>query len=305
MLIYLASPIDRLKGPEHEPTCWVQEMRLAARMVMEQRGIAHFDPAGGFTVPSHPLVSTHDTLSHADVIRQSNRFILARSSAVIAIYHGEVQSAGVPLEVDHARQIGVPVAYVLDSVESLPTMQSHIEAFPRVDEALEYVMKNPRTPIPTMVVQRLDEKAQVPTKSYDADCGYDLYVLEDTFLPVGQFTDVRCGVAVDLPFGCWGFVVGRSSTIRTRGLQVQPGIVDNGYRGELLAGVWNLNNRDHTQLGRASVDRGDDLPGVIVRAGERLAQLIPLPTSSLGWQIREGELSASERGNKGFGSSGA
>lgn len=139
-------------------------------------------------------------------------------------------------------------------------------------------------------VKYLRETGAALKRGYFGDAGLDLEVSEDTVIPPGGFVDVPSGVAVQLPAGYWAMLVGRSSTLRKRGLLVVQGIIDNGYRGELFAGVQNL------QHGR----------DVEVKAGERLAQLILVPLWNGGVNyLGEGDdLSSSKRGTNGFGSTG-
>lgn len=126
------------------------------------------------------------------------------------------------------------------------------------------------------------------SRAYPNDAGIDIEASADVTVPIGKFADVPCGIAVAMPPGTWGMLVGRSSSIRKRGLLVYHGIIDPGYRGELFAGVLNV---------------GNDM--VIVQEGERIAQLILMHnvTSRVGvaWA---GELPAGNRGANGFGSSG-
>lgn len=128
-----------------------------------------------------------------------------------------------------------------------------------------------------------------PTRAYAGDAGWDLYVSEQVEVDPGGFVDVPCGVGVSLPRGTWGLLTGRSSTLRTRGLLVHQGVIDQGYRGPLFAGVFNLGGK--TQ---------------VIEAGARVAQLIVVPMhATTPVLVGEGELPAGERGDAGFGSSGA
>jgi dUTP pyrophosphatase len=129
--------------------------------------------------------------------------------------------------------------------------------------------------------------AREPTRAHPDDAGFDLYVAQNVYVQPGEFVDVRSGVAVQLPPGYWGMLTGRSSTLRKRGLLVNPGIIDNGYRGELFAGVWNL--------GQTTVR---------VHEGERLAQLIPIMGTDEWAMQRVDQLDQAERGTQGFGSTG-
>lgn len=128
---------------------------------------------------------------------------------------------------------------------------------------------------------------QAPKDQYTGDAGCDLYTSEETWIQPGTFVDVPCGIAVAFPEGIWGRITGRSSTIRKKGLLVIEGIIDNGYTGPIFAGVWNLTDRP-----------------VLVKVGERLAQLIPMRLVPVEF-VEVDELPETERGSRGFGSSGS
>jgi dUTP pyrophosphatase len=128
-----------------------------------------------------------------------------------------------------------------------------------------------------------------PRRVHDGDAGFDLVCAESVTVEPGEFVDIDCDLRVELPRGTWGLLTGRSSTLRRRGLLVAQGVIDQGYRGPLFAGVWNLTGEP-----------------VEVSAGEHLAQLIPLPVlaDSLVLMRVNGPLGESERGEQGFGSTG-
>ena len=135
-------------------------------------------------------------------------------------------------------------------------------------------------------VKRLDPRAILPAFAYPGDAGMDLTVIEAVTLKPGEAADVPTGLAIELPLGFWGRITGRSSTLRKRGLLVNEGVIDQGYRGPLFVYVKNLNGR--TQQ---------------VKPGDRLAQLIVAPLVRP--QVMEVEvLGDSIRGDQGFGSSG-
>lgn len=128
-----------------------------------------------------------------------------------------------------------------------------------------------------------------PRRKYDNDAGFDLYTSRDIWLWPFSHADIHTDIRVALPPGFWGRITGRSSSVR-RGLLVSEGIIDTGYRGELYFGVLNLRPWPRK-----------------VKAGERLAQLIlhNHPCERVEWYyVKPNELSSSERGGKGFGSTG-
>ena len=135
-------------------------------------------------------------------------------------------------------------------------------------------------------VKRLHPDAVLPRYGYPGDAGMDLAVVGEHTLAPGESRDLPTGIAVEMPEDLWGRITGRSSTLRRRGLFVNEGVIDNGYRGELLIYV---TNRQSTP--------------VTVESGDRLAQLI---LTSI-WQAPgewADELTPSERGTNGFGSTG-
>jgi len=134
---------------------------------------------------------------------------------------------------------------------------------------------------------RHDLEPEAPSRAYDTDAGWDLMTIEPAVIHPGERTLVRTGIAIAMPPGWWGRIVGRASTWAKWHLQVTEGVIDAGYRGELLVGLYN--------------------PGGMLRRvpeGTRLAQLIFLPVPAVHWQERD-EIPSSERGDNGFGSSGA
>lgn len=133
----------------------------------------------------------------------------------------------------------------------------------------------------------IDKNAKEPCQAYHGDAGYDLSTSREVTIEPHSFMDVDIGIAICMPPNIWGRITGRSSTIRKYGLQVQEGVIDSQFRGQLFVGVWN-----HT----------DKL--VKVDSGTRLAQIIFHEVKSFSWNCVK-ELPPSERGIKGFGSSGA
>lgn len=127
-----------------------------------------------------------------------------------------------------------------------------------------------------------------PTRAHSDDAGFDLYVRGDYVVEPGQMVDLDLGVSVKSPPGTWTLLTGRSSTMRNRGLLVAQGVIDPGYTGPLYATVFNL------------LDKPE-----VVRDGDRIAQLIVLPNISQSVDaVRVDALPSTDRGAKGFGSSG-
>lgn len=128
----------------------------------------------------------------------------------------------------------------------------------------------------------------LPARAYAGDAGLDLSACVRVELGPGERSLIPTGLAVAIPDGYAGFVQPRSGLAAEHGISIvnTPGLVDSGYRGELLV---NLVNHD----------RGAPFT---VEPGMRIAQLVivALPRIEL---VEVDELPGSERGKRGFGSS--
>ena len=137
-------------------------------------------------------------------------------------------------------------------------------------------------------VKRLHEGATLPTRAYEGDAGLDLAACERVELGPGERAVVSTGLSVAIPEGHAGFVQPRSGLAARHGIAVlnSPGLVDAGYRGELKVVLLNA-------------DRSEPF---VVEPGMRIAQLVIVPVV-LAEPEEVSELPASERDERGFGSS--
>lgn len=135
-------------------------------------------------------------------------------------------------------------------------------------------------------VFKLSSEAKVPTRNTSTDVGLDLYALEDTLLYPSSTTLVKTGVAMQVASGYIGMIGDRSS-MALRGLRVGAGVVDPGYSGEVGVVLHNLS------------------PFVEQRiySGDKIAQMIVYKVEVPQVQVVD-HLWESERGSRGFGSSG-
>jgi dUTP diphosphatase len=139
-----------------------------------------------------------------------------------------------------------------------------------------------------LAVRRLRPGAVLPAPAYRGDAGLDLAACERIELGPGERALVPTGLAVAIPPGHAGFVQPRSGLAVQHGISIvnTPGLVDSGYRGELLV---NLLNTDRQS-------------SFVVEPGMRIAQLVVLELPEVD-VVEVAELSHSERGERGFGSS--
>jgi dUTP pyrophosphatase len=128
----------------------------------------------------------------------------------------------------------------------------------------------------------------VPERAYAGDAGLDLSACERIELAPGERALVPTGLAVAIPDGYAGFVQPRSGLAAKHGISIvnTPGLVDSGYRGELQVALLNTDLRET----------------FVVEPGMRIAQLVVLPVPGIEL-VEVDELPASERGQRGFGSS--
>jgi dUTP pyrophosphatase len=122
------------------------------------------------------------------------------------------------------------------------------------------------------------------------DAGFDLYVPEDTVFKPGERKMVGMGVAVAVmeenPVAYW--MAPRSSISKTGLILMNSmGVIDKGYRGELIAALWNSKMEE-----------------VTVKAGDRLVQVVARDMSSFSEVVVVDSLPDSKRGAGGFGSTG-
>ncbi len=136
-------------------------------------------------------------------------------------------------------------------------------------------------------IKKLHADATPPVYAHGAeeDAGLDLRAVERTVLTPGIANAVPTGLAIELPPGYEAQVRPRSGLALKHAVTVNFGTIDPGYRGEIRVVMFNLGHTDY-----------------VVEKGDRIAQLIVARYEAIQWE--EGDLSTSERGAGGFGSSG-
>lgn len=141
-------------------------------------------------------------------------------------------------------------------------------------------------PTPELRVERIHPEAKLPQQAHGGDLGLDLSTVADVSLAPMQRLALPTGLIVHFPDG-WGAYIKDRSSLAVRGLHCLAGVIDSGYRGEIKVLMINLGSEPQT-----------------LRAGERIAQLVPTPTRA--WAVTEtGSAPATtDRGSGGFGSTG-
>lgn len=138
-------------------------------------------------------------------------------------------------------------------------------------------------------VKRLHQDVTIPTKAHQFDSGFDLNVAETQNIHAGETVAIKTGLAFEIPEGYELQIRPRSGVSLKTPLKVIFGTVDCQYRGEVGIIVQNTSKHaDHIM----TVNKGDRLAQGVF---QRIPQIV---------LVEESELSSSERGIKGFGSSG-
>ena len=135
---------------------------------------------------------------------------------------------------------------------------------------------------------KLDDRAITPTYGSTDAAGADLYALDSAVIFSGETKLIHTGIAVEIPHGYVGLIYARSGLATKRGLAPanKVGVIDSDYRGELMVSLYNQSGKTES-----------------INRGERIAQLVITPFLQVEYELSD-DLSSSERGAGGFGSTG-
>lgn len=140
--------------------------------------------------------------------------------------------------------------------------------------------------------RKLNPDAITPIRASKYAAGVDLYACTPNFemvrVPAGETVMIGTGIAVEIPEGCFGAVFARSGMATKLGLRPANcvGVIDSDYRGEVMVAIHNDSGVDAT-----------------IASGERIAQLVIIPYVAAPL-VEVEELTQTERGDGGFGSTG-
>jgi dUTP pyrophosphatase len=135
-------------------------------------------------------------------------------------------------------------------------------------------------------IKKLVPEATLPQIAKVGDAAMDLVACRDYSLAKGEKVLISTGIAMAIPAGFWGNIRDRSGLAAKHGLHTIAGVIDPNYRGEILVAMVNLGSEDYQ-----------------IKAGDRIAQMLIQKFEDI--EIEESsELEETNRGEKGFGSSG-
>ena len=133
---------------------------------------------------------------------------------------------------------------------------------------------------------KLEPEAKPFTYAHENDACMDIYSLRDFYLRTGRTYKVPTGIAIQLPIGYAGRVIGRSG-LSSEGLLVSHGVVDEGYRGPIHVIITNTSHDSYQ-----------------IKKGDRIAQFSVHKAHRIDLQEVDEFIGESERGVGGFGSTG-
>ena len=142
-----------------------------------------------------------------------------------------------------------------------------------------------------IIFKKLHKDSIVPKRGSALAAGYDLFCYTDKDILIESSGKARIptGISVELPHNSYGRVAPRSGLTWNKFLDVGAGVVDEDYRGEILVILFNFSKEN-----------------VIIKNGDKIAQLIVeriMPTEPVVYEPDQ-ELSETNRGESGFGSTG-
>lgn len=135
-------------------------------------------------------------------------------------------------------------------------------------------------------IKKLEQGAVLPNYATAGDAGMDLFALESARIEPGARTQIRTGIAMEIPDGFVGLVWDKSGLSHKYGLKTLGGVIDSGYRGEILVGVVNLCTNP-----------------IVFEAGQKVAQML-IQKVEQAEIVEVDDLSSTDRGEGGFGSTG-
>ncbi|WP_436837172.1 dUTP diphosphatase [Planococcus shenhongbingii] len=140
-----------------------------------------------------------------------------------------------------------------------------------------------------LLIKKLHPKAKLPEKAHQTDAGFDLFSIEQKEIPAGETRLVKTGISLQLPASTEAQIRPRSGLALKHSITVlnSPGTIDEEYRGEI--GVILINHGKETY---------------IVEEHMKIAQMVIKPVLHVDIEEATGDLTDSDRGSGGFGSSG-
>ncbi|WP_217430220.1 dUTP diphosphatase [Staphylococcus agnetis] len=163
-------------------------------------------------------------------------------------------------------------------------------------------------------IKLLSENATLPTRNHSTDAGFDIYAAETVILEPQEKALIATDIAVNIPKGYVGLLTSRSGVSSKTHLVIETGKIDAGFQGHMQINIKNdfEDNKGETIFKRDLKDKiiiEDERHlykqgTYVINKGDKLAQLVIVPIVTPQLQEVDEFSEVSERGEKGFGSSG-
>lgn len=134
-------------------------------------------------------------------------------------------------------------------------------------------------------VKKMNSLAKLPEKNHSSDAGWDLFSSQRIVLLKKRRSVISTGISTEIPEGYCALIWDRSS-MGLKGVHRFAGVIDSSYRGEWKIIIYNSSQTHHQ-----------------IEVGDKIAQAIIQKVEDISF-IESDELSNTERGEQGFGSSG-
>ncbi len=135
-------------------------------------------------------------------------------------------------------------------------------------------------------IKKLCDDAKIPCYSCPGDAGMDFYSNENAVLSSNERKLIGTGISIAIPEGYVGLIWDKSGLASKHGLKTMAGVIDSGYRGEIKILIHNLSESEY-----------------VVEKGKKVAQMLIQPVEQRDI-LEVADLDHSDRGEKGFGSTG-
>jgi dUTP pyrophosphatase len=110
--------------------------------------------------------------------------------------------------------------------------------------------------------KRLHLEAKPPTKGHPGDAGIDFFADETVLFPPNGQKNIKTGIAIEIPNGCVGLIWDKSSVSFNKGLKIMGGVIDAGYRGEIIMSLYNTTSTPQT------IEKGNKIAQMIIQRFE-------------------------------------
>lgn len=150
-----------------------------------------------------------------------------------------------------------------------------------------------------------DNTVKLPEYKHAGDAGMDIYSNEDIHIKPAQTVCVMTGLFLEIPIGYYIKILPRSGISLNTPLRIanSPATIDCGYRGELGIIVTNTSDKNMLYSELYNIDQKGNVSGIYkIKKGDRIAQIVCAKYEFM--MFEESELSMSNRGIGGFGSTG-